>query len=47
VARADVLLGMPSTLFVSPDGVLLEAHTGEMSEAQLVRAVERHFGIAV
>lgn len=47
VARAYGLLGMPSTLFVSPDGVLLEAHTGEMSEAQLVRAVERHFGIAV
>lgn len=45
VARAYGLFGMPTTLFVSPDGRLLEKHTGEMSRAQLDDAIERHFDI--
>lgn len=45
VAQAYGLFGMPTTLFVSPEGTLLETHTGELSEQELVRAIERHFGI--
>lgn len=45
VARAYGLFGMPTTLFVSPEGTLLETHTGELSEQDLLRAIERHFGI--
>jgi cytochrome c biogenesis protein CcmG/thiol:disulfide interchange protein DsbE len=45
VALAYGLLGMPSTVFVSPDGRLLERHLGEMTAEQLEAAVERHFGI--
>ena len=45
VAQAYGLFGMPTTLFVSPEGTLLETHTGELDEQDLVRAIERHFGI--
>jgi cytochrome c biogenesis protein CcmG/thiol:disulfide interchange protein DsbE len=38
------LFGMPTTLFISADGRLLEKHTGEMSRAQLEQAIDRHFG---
>lgn len=47
VAVAFSLLGMPSTVFVSAEGQLLERHTGELSRAQLEAAVERLFGIRV
>jgi len=45
VARAYGLFGMPTTLFVAPDGTLLETHTGELSRDDLERALQRHFGI--
>jgi cytochrome c biogenesis protein CcmG/thiol:disulfide interchange protein DsbE len=44
VAQAFGLFGMPTTLFVGPDGTLLETHTGELTEKQLLEAIERHFG---
>lgn len=45
VAQAYGLFGMPTTLFVAADGTLLETHTGELTEEQLVKAIERHFGV--
>lgn len=40
------LFGMPSTVFVSAEGELLERHTGELSAAQLEESIDRLFGIA-
>lgn len=45
VAADYGLFGMPSTVFVSPAGDLLERHTGELSAATLEAAIERLFGI--
>lgn len=45
VATSYGLFGMPTTLFVAPDGRLLEKHTGELSREQLERAIGRHFGV--
>lgn len=45
VATTYGLFGMPTTLFVAPDGRLLEKHTGELSQEQLERAIARHFGV--
>jgi len=43
VARSYGLFGMPTTLFISPDGSLLERRTGEISEKQLVATIDRLF----
>lgn len=40
------LLGLPGTVFISPDGEVLEVHTGEMSQDRLVDRIGRHFGVA-
>ena len=45
VAIDYALLGMPSTLFVSADGELLDVHTGELSRQQLEDAIARLFAI--
>ncbi|MFN2504093.1 MAG: TlpA family protein disulfide reductase [Acidimicrobiales bacterium] len=45
VASSYGLFGMPSTLFVAPDGRLLETHTGELSRQQLEQTIERLFRI--
>lgn len=45
VAADYGLVGMPSTLFVSPDGRLLETHTGELTRRQLEDAISRLFGV--
>jgi cytochrome c biogenesis protein CcmG/thiol:disulfide interchange protein DsbE len=45
VATSYGLFGMPTTLFVSPDGRLLEKHTGELSEAKLDETINRLFGL--
>jgi cytochrome c biogenesis protein CcmG/thiol:disulfide interchange protein DsbE len=37
------LVGMPTTVFVSPDGAILERITGELTAARLEAAVRRHF----
>ncbi|MDP9418625.1 MAG: TlpA family protein disulfide reductase [Actinomycetota bacterium] len=43
VAAAYGLFGMPTTLFISPEGRILERRTGEMSRQDLERAIERLF----
>ena len=43
VAQSYGLYGMPTTLFISADGALLERRTGEMSESQLLATIERVF----
>jgi cytochrome c biogenesis protein CcmG/thiol:disulfide interchange protein DsbE len=45
VALDYALLGMPSTLFVSADGKLLETHTGELDRQRLEEMISRLFGI--
>ena len=42
-AAAYGLYGMPTTIFISPDGRILERHRGEISKAQLRRNIERLF----
>ena len=42
-ATAYGLYGMPTTVFISPDGRILERHRGEISEAELRRVLERLF----
>ncbi len=37
------LYGMPTTIFISPDGRILQRHRGEISESQLRREIERLF----
>lgn len=46
VATSYGLFGMPTTLFVAPDGRLLEKHTGELSQAQLEESISRLFGVS-
>lgn len=41
------LFGMPSTVFISADGRILETRTGELTEDQLVERIERLFGVSV
>ena len=45
VARRYALFGMPTTVFVSPDGRVLGKHTGEMSAEKLEEEISRLFGI--
>lgn len=47
VARAYGLYGMPTTVFISADGRVVATRTGEMTEAQLVRAVQDLFDVDV
>ena len=42
-ATAYGLYGMPTTIFISPDGRILERHRGEISESDLRRKIERLF----
>lgn len=44
VARAYGLRGMPTTVFISARGHILERRTGEMSGAELRQTIERLFG---
>ncbi|MGY9071837.1 MAG: TlpA family protein disulfide reductase [Acidimicrobiales bacterium] len=37
--------GMPTTVFVSPDGTVLESHTGILTPVELRERLEGHFGI--
>lgn len=46
VARAYGLRGMPTTVFISAGGRILERRTGEMSGSELRQAISRHFGPA-
>jgi cytochrome c biogenesis protein CcmG/thiol:disulfide interchange protein DsbE len=46
VAASYGLLGMPTTVFVSPDGKLLERRTGEISRKELEETIERLFRVA-
>ena len=45
VATAYGLLGMPTTLFISADGRLLDKHFGELSEAKLDERISTLFGL--
>jgi thiol-disulfide isomerase/thioredoxin len=45
VAATYGLLGMPSTLFISPDGRLLETHAGQLTRDQLEETINRLFGV--
>ena len=47
VARAYGLYGMPTTIFISADGRIVATRTGEMTEDQLVRAVQDVFKIDI
>jgi cytochrome c biogenesis protein CcmG/thiol:disulfide interchange protein DsbE len=42
-ATAYGLYGMPTTIFISPDGRILERHRGEISESELRRKIELLF----
>ncbi len=44
VARAYGLRGMPTTVFISAGGRILERRNGEMSGGELRSAIDRHFG---
>lgn len=44
VARAYGFRGMPTSVFISAGGRILERRNGEMSGAELRRAIDRHFG---
>jgi cytochrome c biogenesis protein CcmG/thiol:disulfide interchange protein DsbE len=44
VALAYGLYGMPTTVFISADGQLLERKTGEISRDQLEASIDRLFG---
>lgn len=44
VARDFGIYGMPTTVFVSADGDMIERVTGEMTEERLLAALERLFG---
>jgi cytochrome c biogenesis protein CcmG/thiol:disulfide interchange protein DsbE len=43
VAGAYGLFGMPTTIFISPDGRVLERRTGEMSKRELEATIRRLF----
>jgi cytochrome c biogenesis protein CcmG/thiol:disulfide interchange protein DsbE len=45
VARSYRLVGMPTTVFVAPDGRLLATHAGEISAADLRATIRRLFGV--
>lgn len=44
VARAYGLRGMPTTVFISAGGRILERRNGEMSATELRQAIDKHFG---
>ncbi len=44
VAAAYGLFGMPTTIFISPEGRLLHRRTGEMPRQELEGTIERLFG---
>ena len=37
------VFGMPTTYFISPDGVILDSNTGALNEDALERKIEEHF----
>lgn len=41
------LYGMPSTIFISADGRILETHAGPLTKRSLATRLERHFGVTV
>lgn len=43
VAREFKLYGMPTTVFISADGEILERRTGEISQSQMVETIQRLF----
>lgn len=45
VAAAYGLFGMPTTLFISPEGNILERRSGEMSRQELEDALKRLFAV--
>jgi len=45
VARDLAVFGMPTTLFVDGTGRIVDRRTGELSRAELEKAIERAFGI--
>jgi len=46
VATRFALFGMPTTVFIGPDGRILDKHTGELTEDDLEASITRLFGIA-
>ena len=47
VSRDYAMFGIPTTVFISPDGWILEQRTGEMDRAELEAAISRLFGVDV
>jgi cytochrome c biogenesis protein CcmG/thiol:disulfide interchange protein DsbE len=46
-SRAVNNFGMPTTLFVDPDGIVQYRHTGPLSADQLRELIDEHLGVAV
>ncbi len=44
VAAGYGVFGMPTTVFISPDGAVVAQHTGELSAAELEQAIDDHLG---
>ena len=45
LSRALAITSMPSTVFVSASGEIVDTHAGELDIDQLTELLERHFGI--
>ena len=45
LSRALAITSMPSTVFVSASGEIVDTHAGELNADQLTELLERHFGI--
>jgi cytochrome c biogenesis protein CcmG/thiol:disulfide interchange protein DsbE len=45
VAQRYRLVGMPTTIFISSTGRLLERHAGPLAERELTDRLEEHFGV--
>ncbi len=42
VAAGYGLFGMPTTVFISPDGAIVAQHTGELSRSELEQVIDEH-----
>ncbi len=45
VHSAYGFVGMPATVFISPDGRILKRHTGQLSQAELEQTIQERLGV--
>ena len=43
IGDAYEILGMPTTLFIAPDGEVVYQHTGGLTAAQITEHIDGHF----